>query len=795
MSLPNELHPLQLAASSGGYEIEQSLRFNSADSAYLSRTHTAGNQKLWTWSGWVKRGKIGTSGFLFYTRWSGGNSQGGVFFAGDTLRYFARVSGSDKAEVYTTSVFRDPSAWYHVVAVLDAANTSFKFYVNGVEQPLTTVTAVQNADHAINHPEEHNLGNEPTQSGYFDGYLAEVNFIDGSALDPEDFGELDDNGVWRPIAYSGSHGTNGFYLDFSNSSDLGEDQAGSNDWTANNFTTSGTGTDVFSDTPTTNYATLNPLWARNTYGLSTLSNGNLEFGDAGLITSWGGRGSTFEISSGKWYMEWKPTDGSVMSAVLAVLNTGHYGLEHFMVQNPQNQTGCWGPQENGTLRQIIINGTADSSSAPYYDSLDGQIVGIAIDADAGTATWYRNGTAITSLTDVDISTSSKDAWVVMGITSNGSGTSFVANFGQREFEQTPPTGYSAWNTANLPAPDIADGSEYFNTVLWTGNATDNRAITGVGFQPSWTWIKTRSVSDNHNLHDEVRGANRQLFTNSTDLEFTSTTLLKSFDSDGFTLGTDSSVNGSGRTLVAWNWLASNTSGSSNTDGSITSTVSANPTAGFSIVTYTGNGTAGATVGHGLGVAPAFFVVKSRSHEHEWIVYHKSIGATKYLVLQGRNNALTYTPHWNDTEPTSTVFTVGTAGDVNGSSKTFVAYCFAEVEGYSKFGSYTGNGSASDGPFVYCGFRPAMVIIKNITTSLTNWIIRDSARSTYNFVHPSLYPNQADAEINNFPMDFLSNGFKIRDDNGVFNTSGDEYVFMCFAENPFGGDGVSPATSR
>jgi len=785
MSLPNELHPLQLAASSGGYEIEQSLRFNSADSAYLSRTHTAGNQKLWTWSGWVKRGKIGTSGFLFYTRWSGGNSQGGVFFAGDTLRYFARVSGSDKAEVYTTSVFRDPSAWYHVVAVLDAANTSFKFYVNGVEQPLTTVTAVQNADHAINHPEEHNLGNEPTQSGYFDGYLAEVNFIDGSALDPEDFGELDDNGVWRPIAYSGSHGTNGFYLDFSNSSDLGEDQAGSNDWTANNFTTSGTGTDVFSDTPTTNYATLNPLWARNTYGLSTLSNGNLEFGDAGLITSWGGRGSTFEISSGKWYMEWKPTDGSVMSAVLAVLNTGHYGLEHFMVQNPQNQTGCWGPQENGTLRQIIINGTADSSSAPYYDSLDGQIVGIAIDADAGTATWYRNGTAITALTDIDISVSSNDAWVVMGITSNGSGTSFVANFGQREFEQTPPTGYSAWNTANLPAPTVKDGSEYFNTVLWTGNDT-TRDIT-VGFQPDFTWIKARNANSNHPVFDSVRGVLKELYTNLTIQESSETNGLSQFNSDGFRL-LNTRWNGSGTTYVAWNWLAAN--GTEVLDaGSITSTVSANPSAGFSIVSYTGTGTGSDTVGHGLGVAPKIVILKDRDNAENWPFYHTLVdGSLDYMHLNLTDANVNSA--WN--VPTSTVFS---ASGIAGSGDDCIAYCFAEVEGYSKFGSYTGNGS-SDGPFVYTGFRPRFLLYKR-TDSAQPWYIIDSARDTYNVSYKLLSPNSSAAEdTGSSPLvDLLSNGFKPRNTYATLNASGGTYIYMALAENPFGGSGVSPATAR
>jgi len=429
------------------------------------------------------------------------------------------------------------------------------------------------------------------------------------------------------------------------------------------------------------------------------------------------------------------------------------------------------------------------------------VIGVAFDADNGDLYFYKNGT---------IQNSGTAAFTGLDMTDGfypavGYWGDFTFNFGQRAFDiSSIPSGYSALNTSNLPAPTVKDGSQYFDTVLWTGNGT-TQTITGVGFQSDFVWVKSRSGGVNHLQFDAVRGfgSGKELSSDNTNVEGGMSTNLYGYvsgvgsDSISVVAGTSGAnyVNYSATTYVAWNWLASNTSGSSNTDGSITSTVSANPTAGFSIVTYTGNGTAGATVGHGLGVAPAFFVVKSRSHAHEWIVYHKIIGATKYLVLQDRNSAGTYTPHWNDTEPTSTVFTVGTAGDVNGSSKTFVAYCFAEVESYSKFGSYTGNGSASDGPFVYCGFRPAMVIIKNITTTLTNWIIRDSARSPYNQVSPSLYPNLGDAEINNFPMDFLSNGFKIRDDNGVFNTSGNDYVFMCFAENPFGGSGVSPATAR
>jgi hypothetical protein len=325
-----------------------------------------------------------------------------------------------------------------------------------------------------------------------------------------------------------------------------------------------------------------------------------------------------------------------------------------------------------------------------------------------------------------------------------------------------------------------DGGEYFNTVLWTGNATA-RTITGVGFQPDLVWAKSRSLSYNHRIFDVIRGATKTISSNLTDAESTESQQLTAFNADGFSLGTDNGLNQSSGTYVAWNWKA-NGAGVSNTDGSITSTVSANPTAGFSVVTYTGTGAA-ATVGHGLGVAPKMIITKNRSASSGWLTYHSSLGAGAFLSLASTSGSTADTSIWQNTNPSSTVFSVGTA--VSQNTNNYVAYCFSEVAGYSAFGSYTGNGSA-DGPFVFCGFRPAFILMKRTDTTF-DWYVYDSKREGYNAANSELYPNDSSAETTGGggrPFDLLSNGFKFRNSNGGHNASGGTYIFMAFAENPF-----------
>ena len=340
---------------------------------------------------------------------------------------------------------------------------------------------------------------------------------------------------------------------------------------------------------------------------------------------------------------------------------------------------------------------------------------------------------------------------------------------------------------------IVKPTDYFNTKLYSGTGS-SQAITGVGFQPDWIWFKCRSQNQNHNLFDVIRGSNKIIQTSTSNAEATSTALLTSFDSDGFTVNTDGGVNGSGQTYASWNWLASNTT-ASNSDGSITSTVSANTTAGFSIVSYTGTG-ANATVGHGLGVAPSMYIVKNRDDNDSWGVYHKSLGATKYLRLQGNDAGATSSVWWNDTEPTSSVFSVGTAVATNSSTENLIAYCFAEKKGYSKFGSYTGNGN-DDGTFVYTGFKPAWIIIKESSHSGNAWHIRDIKRSPINVVDDSLYANANNTETTNnsaLTTDFLSNGFKLRNTDTNNNASGRTYIYMAFGQSLVGSNNV-PCTAR
>ena len=338
---------------------------------------------------------------------------------------------------------------------------------------------------------------------------------------------------------------------------------------------------------------------------------------------------------------------------------------------------------------------------------------------------------------------------------------------------------------------IDNPTSFFNTVLYTGNASTN-AITGVGFQPDWVWLKRRDGTGNHNLYDAVRGATKYLESSSTAPDQTQSAGLTAFDSDGFTLGSNTNMNGSSNSYVSWNWSAGTGQGSSNTDGTINTTyTSVNTTAGFSISKFTGTGSA-ATVGHGLGAVPKMYMVKNiTTNSLQWRVYHASLGATKHLALEATQAEGTASSVFNNTEPTSTVFSIGTDNGSNKSGDSHVAYCFAEVKGYSKFGSYTGSGNA-DGAFIYTGFKPAFVLLK-VSSTTNNWNMFDDKRPGFNEIDQRLFPNLSDAEQDGTAaVDFLSNGFKPLLSNNAVNTSGDSYIYMAFAENPFVTSGTKAA---
>ena len=779
---------------SAPYQIEQSLRFNSGDSAYLNRTPgTAGNRNLWTWSAWVKRSQLGVQQALFQghdTGAAGGgneNRSGIHFDSSDRLYFQVKQGGTDNyVQVRTTAVYRDPSAWYHVVVVLDtsqgttAPNGRIKMYVNGQQVETFDNYSVSNLGSNvsyINNTDPHWIGARITAAEYFNGYLAEVNFIDGSALAPTDFGELDDNGVWRPIKYAGSYTGNSFYLKFASGN--GTDSSGlSNTWTANNFTTSGTGTDVMSDTPTTNWCTLNPI-CKPISGV-TFSEGNLKVAYPSAPPTGMHVGTL--ATTNAFYVEAKATAATSNQIYLGVESPDRGNVT---TSYPGGGPDGWGYGMSG---RIYNNGSTVVDTGTTYTTND--VIGIACDPSSGTIQFFKNGTSVYSGTSV-----ANVPLTICVSQSGGSGNSgtIEINCGQRAFEQTAPSGFSPLNTTNLPAPDIADGSDYFNTVLYTGTGTTN-ARTDVGFQPDLTWIKIRSAASNHTWYDAIRGSTKVVGSSATDAETTDGSVTPT--STGFTLGSENtsfgSTNGNGYTYVAWNWLGANGT-ETLTAGSINSTVSANPTAGFSIVSYVGT-FAAETIAHGLGNAPNMIITKSRDTADRWQVYHSALGNGYVLRLESYVAAGADAGAWNSTSPTSTVFSVGASVRTNRSGDNFIAYCFAEVEGYSKFGSYTGNGNA-DGPFVYCGFKPAWILIKR-SSSAGSWVIYDVKRDTYNLSQRRLFPDLSAAEESSSTrgIDILSNGFKARNNHDSINGSG-TYIFAAFAENPFGGSGVSPATAR
>jgi len=359
---------------------------------------------------------------------------------------------------------------------------------------------------------------------------------------------------------------------------------------------------------------------------------------------------------------------------------------------------------------------------------------------------------------------------------------------------------------------IDDPSAYFQTLLYTGDGSDDRNLVNTGnsdLQPDWIWNKRRDSTSNHFIFDSSRGTSKILATDSTEVESTNTNQLQAFQTDGFQLGSDNGSNGSSRTMVAWQWAANGGTTSSNTDGSITSTVQANTTAGFSIVTYDGTGSSGATFGHGLGTVPNFIIIKNRSEVKDWAVYHganTSAPETDALFLNLTDATIDNAGYWNDTAPTSSIITLGDNTKVNSSGEQHVAYCFKEIQGYSKFGSYTGNGNA-DGPFVYTGFKPTWLLIKN-TTAVEGWFLHD-AKVDDNGVNDEGNPAGADgnprerrfqvnitqAEVGTTTaFDFVSNGFKLRTDTGSHNGNGNSFIYMAFAEHPFVSSKGVPTTA-
>ena len=773
-------------------QIDRSLRFNSADTAYLNRTpSSAGNRQTWTWSGWVKRSELENK-----TRFFGNHTSSGInglhfeFNNNDRIRLVdtGATTSTKNWELTTESVYRDPSAWYHIIVTHDTTESTaadrVKIYVNSDQVTDFNLSNYPTLNHNsnLNTAQEHALGRSGAyNTQLFNGYFADIHFIDGQALAPSDFGEYDDNNVWQPKAYSGTYGTNGFHLDFSDNTStttISEDSSGNNnDWTANNISvSSGSGNDSLIDTPTNytasgnnggNYATLNPL---ATSSQLSLSNGNLQVSAGG--TDIGSALATIAIGgSGKYYFECN----------MASDVNGACGIAPADLSFDVSTTTRYGNEEEGhALRMDSSKYQANSGNINVsYDFTvqSGNIIGCLINLDDDEITWSKNGTLGTAK-----SITSNTTWLPFSGCFNGAGsTAHTVNFGQQPFQYLP-TGYSSLCTQNLPDPTIADGSTAMDVNIYTGNGS-TQTISGLGFSPDWVWIKRRDATRDHYVYDVIRGATKSLSPNTSSTEKTNvTTNLTGFSSDGWTMGGHADTNISSGTYVGWSWDAGSST-VTNTNGSITSSVRANPSVGFSIVSYTGNGSSGSTIGHGLNAAPQMIIIKARNVSRRWMVGHQGIASdpwTDYLQLHSTSAAVDDISAWNDTAPTSSVFTVGNANGLNGNTETHIAYCFAPVEGYSAFGSYDGN-SSTDGPFVYTGFRPRWIMVKKCNGGTGNWLIYDTSRDEFNVAETRIRVVSSAEDTQTF-ADFLSNGFKIR--NSVSELNGTQrFIYAAFGD-PF-----------
>ncbi len=890
--------------------IDNSVRFDSGSSARLEKTPSASNRKVWTWGAWVKRTKIGDERAI----WSvGGSAHFALFFHNSThqLRVW---SNSGQGSIYTNRIFRDTSAWYHICLTSKNSGNYYELYVNGVKETSFAYDDRSNYpggnDTEVNSNAVHYIGawnNGGLQ--YFDGYLADVNFIDGTCVSDtngilDELGELK-NGVWIPKAYTGSYGTNGYRLEFkqtgtgtASTSTIGADTSGN----TNHYTSSGlASTDVVLDSPTNNFPVLNPLVVSNNTNANTFAEGGLE-GTTGNNAGGNITGSMAIPSSGKWYFEFRP---------MAVGNGVFIGLWNPVATQQFSYSTT--PvilyvSYNGGLR---LNGASPSYGATYSTT---DTIGVAVDVDNGTVTFYKNnasqgstnfaagglfpvitdwytstnirvrvnfgqdstfsdarlGGGATSDTGHDYSayisattfrvnsgwnnsggapasgmpavgdtiqfrntsnqiaggTSGGTDFTVTAITQQGSsggaannaivtlnrsvlshspavdggssilsvsaGSVFTNNAtddnGVGNFVYAPPSEHLALCSANLPELTIGPNSltqadDYFKTVLYTGNGSP--ATHTIGFRPNWVWGKKRGTNaQNHWWINDVVNINKWLSSDgngSEGSEANGTT----FNATSFTTANNDLFVNNNSPYVVWAWKGNGTGTAvSNSNGSIASTVSANTAAGFSVIAYTGNNGSSATVGHGLGAVPQMIIIKSRDNSRNWTVYHEETGNTKFLTLNATNAAETASNRFNDTSPNSTVFTIGTSDNVN-ASENYIAWCFAEVDGYSKIGSYTGNGS-TDGAFVYTGFRPAWVMIKK-TSATDNWVIIDSTRDVDNVASQALYADgnfAEDSNVTNRSVDFLSNGFKLRSSGTYINLSGGTFIYMAFAEAPF-----------
>ena len=773
--------------------IAKSAIFENGGPAYLDKTYgSAGTSlKKFTFSCWFKIGAdtiAGTSGY-FPTLFNVGGESGKYFSMFIQSQYqniqlYSYNSGYDLRKI-TNRTFEDTTKWYHIVCAIDTTESTgsdrVKLYIDGdrITSFSTSVDPSQDYDLSVGAAEPYYVG-FMNSGDTWDGYMAEVNYVDGTALTPSTFGLTDTStGRWIPKTLTGiTYGSNGFRMQFANSAGqtIGDDTSGNtNDFTVNNMVAA----DISTDSPTQNFTTLEP----GNSGSMTLTEGNLRYTTASS-SNWESVYSDKSINTGKWYFEvtckvttaYDAQPGVILESVMTANKNQLMGYTDgsvgYNMDGSQN-TLYYGNSGNNYL----VHGATDASTA-------GVVIGVAYDADTGAMwfaknnTWVNNGTgagdpsAGTNATFVEPQFAKQN--VRFGFSTYNASASYEINFGAKDFNYTPPTDFKKVQQDNLP--------------------DDGKGLSDL------VWIKNRDASDSHQLYDSTRGPRQDLNPDATNAEGTTTDGLQKFLKGGCQIEDDVSINTTGESYVSWNWVANGGTTSANTDGSgatIASTIQANQTAGFSIVTYTGNGTQGAKVAHGLSQAPEWILIKVLTN-HNWQVYHVGIGAEKSAQLDVTTAPTDNAGYFNDTAPTSSVFSVGAnTYRTNDSSSSHVAYCWHSVEGFSKFGRYAGNGSA-DGTFIYLGFKPSWLMIKRTDSSTGgNWSIIDNTRYIANPIGAPLLADTTDAEsgLSSITMDLLSNGFKIRNTLNSNNNSSGTYVYMAFAEHPFVGNGTNPVTAR
>ena len=844
----------------GGKEIERSLVFDAADGLHLTRTpSSAGNQKKWTFSCWIKRSELGGSGFnAGEMRIFGGDANASHIFmvAGETLRWdlAPEGSGSASASLTTNRMMRDHINWFHLVCALDTdestADNRMRMYINGVEE--TSFDTRNNpssglSNNAINAASLHTLGRRTSAQGSdgmkFDGYMAEINFIDGQQYDASYFGYTEpQTGIWRPKRYEGAYGQNGFHLDFSDNTStttIGYDKSGNgNHWALSSGFASSF---AVLDTPTNNFATLVMMGTAFSSGagfgegnrkLTTGSSGSARNLDRQAISS-------YTFNKGKWYAEVRCHNGDGNK----MLGVGPWQL----MVNPESNNNKYA-YIYGSDGQKYVRTAGSESNATYASSYaNGDIIGIYLDMDIstprvyfskngqwanGSGSWNQaNPSGYIELGDSFFTDSVDNNFAGYGgflLSSGSAGSSqvYIANFGQDstfagansaggfkdstgigDFKYAVPSGALALCSKNLIRLNKERGTEckiinpkrHFDILTYTGNGASDHDITGLQFQPDMVWVKGRSQSANPGIVDSVRldsGSHPMLYPSLENEESVGSSYLDvgtgstPFLPNGFRVNNNTSGNNNGSTYVAWCWKAGGAS-VTNDDGTIQTTISANQEAGFSIVTWSGNGSAGATLGHGLGKKPKMIIVKRRTGgTQDWFMDVGEIEnqrGGRYWRLRDAVSPQTDTNVFPTTSPTSTVFSVGADAGVNASGSTYVAYVWTDIPGYSAFGTYRGNGD-TDGQYITTGFKPRYVMTKR--SALDGWSQWDSQRSGgHNLIHNRNGAGFNHAESTGISngtslCDFYGNGFKWRGQSNDTNGDGDNYVYMCFAEESF-----------